>query len=226
MVKEAREIIAFHAQLAADRGDQAAVGGLMALKASVDHAGKQGWLTPRMPKQQGLTTETSTGPIIPEGTIRLPEIQTVGMSNKEMEKLADSTRGLNIGTWARQGLQRAATSPEGEQTLIPVAMSTRTMGLQADYPTTTQVWKKAKEFGDTISAEAMLRLAIEAVKGNIPVETGKPLVGIMEPFTGSYGGPDVLCVGRNEDGLWFDASYANPDDGWNPDCQFVVSPRK
>jgi hypothetical protein len=198
----------------------------MALKASVDHAGRQGWLSPRMPKQLGLTTENLTGLVIPEGAIRLPEIQTVGMSNKEMEKLADSTRGLNIGTWARQGLQRAATSPEGEQTLSPLAMSARTMGLRAEYPTTAQVWKKAKEFGNTISAEAMLKLAIEAAKGNIQVEIGKPLVGIMEPFAGSGGNPGVLCVGRSEDGLFLYAYGANSAYRWSPDSRFVVSSRK
>jgi hypothetical protein len=192
----------------------------------VDSLEAKGLLPERFKVTRATLRGLETIPTLPEGAIRLPEIQTVGMSNKEMEKLADSTRGLNIGTWARQGLQRAATSPEGEQTLSPLAMSARTMGLRAEYPTTTQVWKKAKEFGNTISAEAMLKLAIEAAKGNIQVEIGKPLVGIMEPFTGSLGDPNVLYVGRYEDGLFLIASNASSGRQWNPDDRFVVSSRK
>ena len=201
--------------------------GIKLMDGLADSLAAEGLLPPRFKTLRATTLRgTEATLVLPEGAIRLPEIQTVGMSNKEMENAADSTRGLNIGTWARQGLQRAATSSGGEQTLSPVAMSAHTMGLRAEYPTTTQVWKKAKEFGNTISAEAMLKLAIEAAKGNIQVEVGKPLVGIMEPFAGSYGDPSVLYVGRNEDGLFLFAYAADADDGWSPVCQFVVSPRK
>lgn len=164
---------------------------------------------------------------LPEGAIRLPDIQTVGMSNTEMKRLADATRGLSLGTWGRDILKRAApVTSKKHQTISTVVMDARTMGVSGDYPTTEQVWKGAKEFGDRVTAEEMLQIAIEAAKGNIQVEIGEPLVGIMEPVTDSLGRPNVLCVGRDRDGLFLDAFYADPDRRWSPGCWFVVSPRK
>ncbi len=226
MAKEIREIIDFQSALAATGGNTEAVGGLMALRASVDHAAKKGWLTPRMPKQ-GLAIETSTNLLLPEGAIRLPEIITNGMSNEEMRQLADSTRGLNVGSWARDVIKRAPTSSlEEPQAQDLATLDPRTMGLGADYPTTQQIWEKAKKFGDRVSVETMVKLAVEAAKGNIQVEIGKPLVGIMELVTDSNGRPRVLYVRRSEGGLWLDADCADPGNGWRPVDQFVVSPRK
>lgn len=162
----------------------------------------------------------------PEGAIRLPDITTVGMSNREMEELAGATRGLNLGDWGRDVLKRAPVASKEPQTLSPIVMDAHTMGINGDYPTTNQVWEKAKEFGDRVTAEKMLKIAIEAAKGNIQVEIGKPLVGIMEPVADSSGDPDVLCVERYRDGLWLDAYDANPNDQWASDDQFVVSSRK
>lgn len=187
----------------------------------------------RTARIRGIDTfQSSSSPIaetvsfLPEGTVRLPDIQTVGMSNGEMERLADATRGLNLGAWGRDILKRAPTTSKEHQTMSPVALDARTMGLHDDYPTTKQIWEKAKKFGDRVSVEAMVKLAVEAAKGNVTVEIGKPLVGIMEPVTDSRGDPRVLCIRRDEDGLWLNASYANPVDQWTSDHQFVVSSRK
>ena len=40
-----------------------------------------------------LSRGAETSLVLPESAIRLPEIQTVGMSNGEMERLANATRG-------------------------------------------------------------------------------------------------------------------------------------
>jgi len=100
------------------------------------------------------------------------------------------------------------------------------MGIRDEYPTTKQVWDKAKEFGDRVTAEEMLQIAIEAAKGNIQVEIGKPLVGIMEPVTDSSGYLDTLYVERRRGGLFLYASDAYSDHLWDPGYQFVVSSRK
>jgi len=42
---------------------------------------------------------------LPEEAIYLPDIQTRGMSNAQMETLADSRRELHVGDWARQSLR-------------------------------------------------------------------------------------------------------------------------
>jgi hypothetical protein len=163
----------------------------------------------------------------PEDAIRLPDVQTVGMSNGEMERLADATRGLSLGTWGRDILKRAPTTSKEPLTLSPVILgNSRAMGIRDEYPTTKQVWEKAKKFGDRVTAEEMLQIAIEAAKGNIQVEIGKPLVGIMEPVADSDGTLDTLYVVRHKDGLFLHAVYAASDDQWDPVYQFVVSSRK
>lgn len=171
--------------------------------------------------------EQGTKNAFPEGAIRLPDIQTVGMTSVEMEQLADATRGLNLGEWGRRVLRRAPAVSGVPQTRRLVAMNAHTMGIRQDNPTTNEVWKKAKEFGDKVSAEEMLKIAIEVVKGNgILVEIGKPLVGIMEPVVDSDDNPRVLVVVRRGDGLWLSARYAYPGRQWGPGFRFVVSSRE
>lgn len=163
----------------------------------------------------------------PEGAIRLPDIATVGMSNEEMERLADSTIGLHVGDWGRNVIKRAPTASKEPLTLSPVVLgNARAMGIRDKHPTTKQIWDKAKVFGDRVTAEGMLQIAIEAAKGNIRVEIGKPLVGIMEPVTDSNGRLDTLYVVRYEVGLWLGARYADPVYQWNPGNRFLVSSRK
>lgn len=178
-------------------------------------------------KDPGMSNATSaeTVPSLLEGAIRLPDIQTVGMSNAKMESLVDATKGLNLGTWGRDILKRAPVTSEEHQTMSLVVMDARTMGVSGDCPTTKQVWERAEKFGDRITAEGMLKIAIEAAKGNIQVEIGEPLVGIMELVSDSLGSPRVLYVERRRDGLFLRAVCASPG-GWPPDCLFVVSPRK
>lgn len=177
-------------------------------------------------KDPAILRPLETTLVLPEGAIRLPDVQTVGMSNEEMERLADSTKGLNVGDWGRDILKRAPTTSKEPLTLSPVALDARTMGIRDEHPTTKKVWDKANKFGDRVTAEEMLRIAIEAAKGNIQVEIGKPLVGIMEPVADSRGHLHTLYVERIGGGLWLYAIYANPDNQWNPDARFVVSARK
>ena len=164
---------------------------------------------------------------LPEGAIRFPDVTIQGMSGKELGQLADSIEGLNVGDWARDIIQRAPESPARETKILGLAaLDARTMGLPANYPTTEQIWDMANNYGSKVSPEAMVRLAAEVAKGKVRVEIGKPLVGIMNPMTDSGGVQDVLYLARYEGGLWLGARYADPDDPWYPDCQFVVSPRK
>jgi len=37
---------------------------------------------------------------------------------------------------------------------------------------------------------------------------------------------NVFNLERNEDGLWLNDNWANPDNKWNPDNEFVFSMRK
>jgi hypothetical protein len=164
--------------------------------------------------------------MLPKET-RVFDIAIPAENMNELEQV-ESTGALHVGTWARDIIRLAAkASSEEPQILTLAALGTRTMGLRADYPITTkQVWERAKKFGKSVTVKEMIQVAIEAAKGNVQVETGKPLVGIMDPITGSSGDPSVLDVERRRDGLWFCARFADPGDRWGPDDQFVVSPGK
>ena len=39
-------------------------------------------------------------------------------------------------------------------------------------------------------------------------------------FTDSDGNPNVFNLERNEDGLWLNNNWTNPDNRWNPDNEF------
>lgn len=165
---------------------------------------------------------------LPKGAIRLPDIQTIGMSNPELKALADSTRGLNIDDSSMTiDIIRKSISSAELHIFSLVALDVRTMGFRPNYcPTTKQIWEKAIQLGDSISAEAMIKLATEAAKGNFPVERGKPLVGVMDPITGWDDDPHILSLVRLSDGLWLNSPAAVPDSTWHPAYQFVVSARK
>lgn len=45
-------------------------------------------------------------------------------------------------------------------------------------------------------------------------------------ITDSNGNPNVFKLERNEDGLWLNDNWANPDNRWNPENEFVFSLRK
>ena len=44
--------------------------------------------------------------------------------------------------------------------------------------------------------------------------------------TDSNGNPNVFKLDRNDDGLWLNNNWANPDNTWNPKNEFVFSLRK
>src|ERR1035437_5445691 len=75
--------------------------GINLVDSFVDSLAAEGLLPPRFKPTRATLRGTETTLVLPEGAIRLPDVRTVGMSNGEMERLADSTRGLNIGDWGR-----------------------------------------------------------------------------------------------------------------------------
>lgn len=44
--------------------------------------------------------------------------------------------------------------------------------------------------------------------------------------TDPNGNPNVFYMERNDDGLWLNDNWANPDNKWNPDNQFAFGVRK
>lgn len=174
----------------------------------------------RFPESRELKT-----PVLPEGAILIPNIPpTEGLDSLGRMDLLDTVkRKLKSGGWARDVTRKAETCEAGEATDL-IALNSRSMGLPDD-ATTDQIWKKSFEFGDKISAERFIRLAVEAAKGKVQVEIGKPLVAVMDKVTDSFGYPDVLNLRRDWDGLELSSYCVDSDDQWDPRVQFVVSSR-
>lgn len=170
----------------------------------------------------GLTEITLA---LPKG-IRVFDISISAEQAKELKALQLSG-GLHVGTSARDIIGRALTSSsEKPQTLSLAAMNSRTMEMGVKKPTDRQVWGRAKKFGDEISAQAMIQVAIEAAKDKIKLKRNEVLVGVMKPITDSRVNQSVLFLRRYEDGeLWLHAAYTSPAHKWYPDTQFVVSSR-
>ncbi|MEA3249820.1 MAG: hypothetical protein U9Q03_05730 [Patescibacteria group bacterium] len=41
-------------------------------------------------------------------------------------------------------------------------------------------------------------------------------------ITDSDGDPNMFNLNRNDDGLWLNANYANPDNRWNPGKRWLL----
>ena len=174
----------------------------------------------------GVQFPESRQSILPEGAIRIPvSDKTAGKDNRGLERLLDSTKGLDVSSWARDIIRRIPTSEEPQEIDELMAFDASTMGL-SENPTTKQAWKRGLELGDKVPAKKAIDMAIDAAEGKIKVEIGKPLVAIMDPIADSRGDPRVFGLGRYGDGLWLDAYYARPEYRWYSGVQFVVSPRK
>ena len=48
----------------------------------------------------------------------------------------------------------------------------------------------------------------------------------MKLIAGRYGYPLVFDLGRDDDGLWLDDSWASPGSEWGPSYEFVFCLRK
>jgi hypothetical protein len=171
---------------------------------------------------------TETTIATPEGGIRLPNIIMLGMSNKEMERLVSSTRYLNVDSSAKDVIKKAPVASDCPQTLSLTALDIRTMGLHDDQSSTAEICKKALKFGNKISVEAMVKIAVEASRGNVQIEKGKSLIAVMDPVEDSEGYPLILRLEHNGNGIYelsgLCAFFDNTPCGSN--YLFVISSRK
>jgi len=93
--------------------------GIKLMDGLADSLAAEGLLPPRFKTLRATLRGTETTLVLPESAIRLPNVQTIGMSNGEMERSADATRGLSLGTWGRDILKRAPTTSKEPLTLRP-----------------------------------------------------------------------------------------------------------
>jgi len=155
-----------------------------------------------------------------------------GMTAEELEKALDREKIL-VTPFARSMLRNEkefvipVNKREQErggkraETLHLVRLRVRDLGF-THYPTTTELFARAKEFGlDLCPPETgpYMRLAH---KDQPP---GWYYIA-MEPVTDSLGNPDVFRLGRRGGGLWLCHVWAGPGRPWNLGARFVFGVRK
>lgn len=122
---------------------------------------------------------------------------------------------VNISSYAQSMIDKIDFGKEEKLNLIKI--TPKEMGLTG-YPTTTQIYEKAKELGyELCPPETALFLRLHYLD--------QPLynwikVG-MEPIAGSDGHPGIFRVARGVGGLWLGSYWTRPLREWNPDSEFV-----
>ncbi len=173
----------------------------------------------------------------PEGKIARDEV-VIGTKDRKELLQAMETRGINVNSYAREmiespdfmptqarlsGIQklfRGETKPTPE-TVDVVRLKVRDLGFTS-YPTTTELFAKAEEFGlELCPAEVGPQYRLQ--------HTDQPMgewfyIG-MKPVVAS-GYPRVFVLGHDDDGLWLNRSWAKPRDRWFLDIKFVFRFRK
>lgn len=128
-------------------------------------------------------------------------------------------KGVEVSSWAKELLAKTTYSKKKE-TLNLVITTPAELGF-TDYPTTTQLYARAKEKGyDLCPAEVGPQLA-----GTLE-EVGWIFVG-MEPVADSVGDPLVFAVRRLDDGeQWLRTGWSHPGGQWGLDIRIVFRLRK
>ena len=138
----------------------------------------------------------------PEGRIRIQDLEIGGKLAKELQRQL-SAEGIKISNWTNDMLKNNdfTTLPES-QNLNTVRLKVSDLGLTG-YPTTDQIYAKAKELGlELCPAEAGPHLRLKY--------KDQPLdewlyIG-MKQITVSRGSPNVFKLDRSVDGLWLCAA--------------------
>ncbi len=157
----------------------------------------------------------------PEGKIRRDNVEIGGKSGRELIKELER-HGIIILDYARDMLQSkdfaVQKNPE-EITLIRL----RVKDLGLEYPTTDQLYDRAKELGLELcppDAAPNYRLKYKNQPLNEWFRFG------MTQIADRDGGPNVFGLGHDGGGLWLSSDWAGPDSKWNPGDEFMFCLRK
>lgn len=129
---------------------------------------------------------------------------------------------INISGYALDMLKSSDfTALKEAKSIIIVRL--KVADLLSGYPTTDQIYAKAKELGlDLVPAEAGIhyRLKYKDQPLNEWLYMG------MKQIAGRYGYPGVFRLNRGDGGLWLSRSSADPGDRWDPEDEwmFVLGP--
>lgn len=151
-----------------------------------------------------------------------PTWKTVTLRGRTLKEYTNmlKEKDVNISPWAKEIMGKVQTSEVGEAVNL-VRVKVSDMKIDADYPTTKQIYAWAKNNGlELCSAEVALALF------NTELPEGEYHIVAMEPITCRDGDPVVFSVRLNPDGLFLDARSAGPGHGWRADIHFLFRLRK
>lgn len=158
----------------------------------------------------------------PEGKFVKESIMAGGKTGKEYEQVL-TQRGIKISRWAKDMLRSKdfVTLLRAENVNL-VRLTVGGLGF-TDYPTTDQLYQKAQELG--------LELCPPEVGPELRLKyQDQPLCELtyigMKQIADTDGDPGIFGVGRRGGGVWLFDRWAEPDDLWVLDDEFVFRLRK
>lgn len=158
----------------------------------------------------------------PEGKIRFDTVTIGGKSEKVLIKeLKDSM--INVSEYTENMIK----NPDFIRKLSParkdfdtVRLHVKDLGIPKDYPTTTEIYKRAEELGLTLCpAEVGPHYRLQYM--NQPM--GEWFYIGMKPIAGPHGYPNVFTLAHYDGRLWLLSRWARPVNEWHPGNEFIFS---
>jgi hypothetical protein len=159
----------------------------------------------------------------PEGRIRKETIEIGGKSPKEL--LSELKRAeINISLYAEDMIKsKDFTVRKETEDVILVRLKVRDLGINKQYPTTDDIYKRIEELGlelCPVEVGPNYRLKYQ----NQPL--GEWLLIGMKQIADRDGYPSVFKLERLEDGLWLYDHWAYPRDEWHPSHEIAFRLRR
>lgn len=158
----------------------------------------------------------------PEKKIRRENIEIGGKSKEQLISEMEAA-GINISDYAKSMMENRDFVPgktREEATLIRLTVGD--LGFTGS-ATTDEIYKRAEDLGLELcppDTGPNYRLKYKDQPLNEWVRIG------MKQIAGSDGSPHVFRLARGVGGLWLNYGWAEPDDEWYPDDEFVFRLRK
>lgn len=146
---------------------------------------------------------------------------TIGTKTKDQLLKEFEKKKINISDYAKNMVNKIDFSTKKE-TIDLVKLRVSELGLK-DYPTTDEIYTKAKELGYNLCPPEValyLRLKDE----NQPLGDWYRIA--MKQISDRYGYPSVFNLVHHDDGLWLYDSWARSDRRWYPDDECLFRLRK
>jgi hypothetical protein len=153
----------------------------------------------------------------PEGEIKRQKIEIGGKDVKTLENELKKN-GINISNHANDIMKsKDFTTSEKQEEIETVRLKVSDLGFE-NGATTNEIYKRAEELGlELCPAEVGPQLRLQYV--NQPMNEWV-FIG-MKQIPARDGDPFVFDLERNEDGLWLNNNWADPEGGWSPGSEFI-----